>query len=78
MDGPALVALAAETNRVLRDLGDGIEWDHSYVTDDKILCVYRASSKATIQEHGKCGGFPIDAVAEIRRIINPSTATGAS
>lgn len=78
MDGPALVALAAESNRVLGDLGDGIEWDHSYVTDDKIVCVYRAASEDTVREHGRCGGFPVDSVDEIRAVINPSTGAGAS
>ena len=78
MDGPALAALAAESNRVLGGLGDGIEWDHSYVTDDRIVCIYRAESEDVIREHGRCGGFPVDSLDAVRAIINPATGAGAA
>jgi len=74
MDAAALAAIAAESNRVLRDLGPDIQWVHSYVTDDKITCVYKAASEEIIREHGRCGGFPVDAVHEVRSIIDPTTA----
>lgn len=74
MDGAALAAIAGESNRVLRDLGPEIQWVHSYVTDDKITCVYLAASEEIVREHGRCGGFPVDAVLEVRSIIDPATA----
>lgn len=74
MDGAALAAIAGESNRVLRDLGPEIQSVHSYVTDDKITCVYLAASEEIVREHGRCGGFPVDAVLEVRSIIDPATA----
>lgn len=74
MDGPALAAIAVESNKVLRDLGPDIQWVQSYVTDDKITCVYLAASEEMIREHGRCGGFPVDTVHEVRSIIDPTTA----
>lgn len=47
-------------------------------SDDKIVCIYRAASETAVRGHGRCGGFPIDSVAEVRTIINPSTGAGAS
>ena len=64
----------AKSNEVLRDLGPDIQWVHSYVTDDKIICVYQAAASRLIREHGRCGGFPVDAVHEVRAIIDPATA----
>jgi hypothetical protein len=74
MDAAALAAIATQSNKVLRDLGPDIQWVHSYVTDDKITCVYLAASEGIIREHGHCGGFPIDAVHEVRTVIDPTTA----
>jgi hypothetical protein len=76
MDSAALAAIAAKSNGVLRDLGPDIQWVESYVTDDKIVCVYLATSDDLIREHGRCGGFPVDAVTQVRAIIDPSTADG--
>ena len=47
---------------------------HSYVVDDKIFCVYHATDEDLIREHGRCGGFPVDAVRQVRAIIDPATA----
>ena len=58
MDAAGLAAIANESNKVLRDLGPDIQWVHSYVTDDKITCVYVAASEEIVREHGRCGGFP--------------------
>jgi len=59
---------------VLRQLGPDIQWVHSYVTDDKIYCVYRAPNEALIRQHAKEAGFPADSIAEIRATIDPATA----
>ena len=74
MDAAALAAIATKSNEVLRDLGPDVQWVHSYVSDDKITCIYLAASEDVIREHARCGGFPIDAVFEVRAIIDPLTA----
>jgi len=74
MDAEALAAIAGKSNDVLRDLGPGIQWVHSYVTDDKITCLYVAGDADIIREHARCGGFPVDAVHEVRVVIDPTTA----
>jgi hypothetical protein len=77
MDSAALAAIAEKSNTVLRDLGPDIQWVHSYVSDDQITCVYLASGEEIIREHGRCGGFPVDAVYEVGTVIDPSTANAA-
>ena len=74
MDAAALAAIASKSNEVLRDLGPDVQWVHSYVTNDKITCVYVAVNEEIIREHGRCGGFPVDTVEEVRAIIDPATA----
>jgi hypothetical protein len=74
MDAAALAAIAAKSNDVLRDLGPDIQWAHSYVIDDKIICVYYAANEDIVREHGCCGGFPVDSVRELRASIDPTTA----
>ena len=74
MDAEALAAIAGKSNDVLRDLGPGIQWVRSYVTDDKITCLYVAGDADIIREHARCGGFPVDAVHEVRAVIDPTTA----
>lgn len=59
---------------VLRNLGPQIQWLHSYVTADKIYCVYIAPNADLVREHAKQGGFPADRVSEVREIIDPTTA----
>lgn len=59
---------------VLRDLGPDIQWVHSYVTDDKIYCIYRAPNEDIIREHAERGGFPANAVSQVRTMIDPTTA----
>ncbi|MGY2130945.1 DUF4242 domain-containing protein [Hymenobacter sp. HD11105] len=59
---------------VLNKMGPQIQWVHSYVTSDKIYCVYNAPDEATIREHAKQGGFPANAVNEVSTIIDPVTA----
>ncbi|WP_421118614.1 DUF4242 domain-containing protein [Aquihabitans daechungensis] len=74
MDATALAAIAGQSNTVLRDLGPDVQWVQSYVVDDQIFCVYRATEAEIIREHGRCGGFPVDTVHEVRAIIDPTTA----
>jgi len=59
---------------VLKDMGPGIQWIQSYVTGNKIFCVYKAESVDLLKEHAKKGGFPINAVYEVSSIISPATA----
>ena len=59
---------------VLRDLGPQIQWVHSYVTDNKLYCIYRAPDENLIREHAERGGFPVNKVSQVRNIINPTTA----
>jgi Protein of unknown function (DUF4242) len=59
---------------VLNRMGPDIQWIHSYVTSDKIYCVYRAPNESMIREHAKEGGFPANKISEISSVIEPSTA----
>ena len=59
---------------VLRDLGPEIQWVHSYVTDDKIYCIYRAPSEDLIRRHAEQAGFPANRISEVRATIDPTTA----
>ena len=74
MDSAALTALAETSNKVLRDLGPDIQWVHSYVSDDRITCIYLSENEELIREHARCGGFPIDSVDVIHEVIDPTTA----
>ncbi|HKG23121.1 MAG TPA: DUF4242 domain-containing protein [Blastocatellia bacterium] len=69
-----LQAVAQTSCSVLQNLGPQIQWIHSYVTDDKIYCVYLAPSEDLIREHAKQGGFPANRISQIRTIIDPATA----
>ena len=69
-----LQAISATSCGVLRDLGPSIQWVHSYVTDDKIYCVYNAPDEALVRTHARQGGFPADQVSVVRRVIDPTTA----
>lgn len=59
---------------VLSNLGPQIQWLHSYVTDDKIYCLYIAPNEAMVREHAKQGGFPANRVSEVKTMIDPTTA----
>ncbi|HMG82987.1 MAG TPA: DUF4242 domain-containing protein [Ferruginibacter sp.] len=62
---------------VLKEMGPAILWDHSYVTGDKIFCVYKAQNEELIKEHGAKGGFPVTAIYQVDNVISPATATAA-
>ncbi|HLX00306.1 MAG TPA: DUF4242 domain-containing protein [Candidatus Acidoferrales bacterium] len=59
---------------VLKAMGPEIQWLHSYVTGDKVYCVYLAPDEATVREHARRGGFPANRVSAVRRMIDPTTA----
>ena len=66
---------ASQTScKVLNELGPDIEWLHSYVTGDKLYCIYNAPNEEMIREHATRGGFPVNRVSEVRGMIDPSTA----
>ncbi len=67
-------AIALKSCSVVRKLGPQLQWLESFVTDDKIYCIYIAPDEATVREHAKLGGFPADSVQVVRRMIDPTTA----
>lgn len=67
-------AAAQRSVKVLNDMGSKIQWLHSYVTGNKIYCVYLAPDEATIQEHAKRAGLPANRVSAVRRLIDPTSA----
>ena len=70
----ALQAVSQTSCSVLKDLGPQIQWVQSYVTGDKIYCVYIAPNEELIREHAERGGFPADSISEVKTIIDPTTA----
>lgn len=73
--GPADLQAASQTScNVLRIMGPDIQWVQSYVTDNKIYCIYRAENADLIREHASTAGFPANSVEEIHTIIDPTTA----
>jgi hypothetical protein len=73
LTGEELHDISAKSNKVVADLGPDIHWLHSYVTDDKLYCVYIAPDEDIIFEHARCGGFPADRVSKIGTEIGPAT-----
>ena len=69
-----LAGVAGKSVSVLRELGPDVQWVQSYVTADKIYCVYIAKSAELVREHAKRAGFPADAVHEVRAVVDPTTA----
>ena len=69
-----LKAISQTSCGVLSNMGPQIQWVHSYVTDDKIYCVYNAPNADMVLEHARQGGFPANAVNEVKGIIDPVTA----
>jgi hypothetical protein len=59
---------------VLKEIGPKIEWQHSYVTGDKVYCVYKAENKELIEDHAKKAGFPSNSISEVATKISPATA----
>ena len=74
LDADALKGASQGSCSVLRDLGPDIQWVHSYVTDDKIYCIYRSPNEDLIRKHAEMAGLPADSVARVRTVIDPTTA----
>lgn len=69
-----LKGISQKSCSVLTAMGPKIEWQHSYVTGDKVYCVYKAENMALIEEHAKTGGFPANSISEVKTMISPETA----
>ena len=69
-----LRAISQKSCVVLRDMGPQVQWVHSYVTDDKIYCVYIAPNEEAVRRHAQQGGFPANRVSRIGTVIDPTTA----
>ena len=65
--------ISQKSNKVICDLGPEIRWQQSYVTDDKLYCVYVAPDEDILFEHARCGGFPADRISRVTSVIDPST-----
>lgn len=74
MSASALQGVAEKSCSVLRNLGPQIQWLESYVTQNKIYCVYIAPNEEMVREHAGLGGFPANSVSQVLRIIDPTTA----
>ncbi|MFC7504421.1 DUF4242 domain-containing protein [Nocardioides sp. CPCC 206347] len=68
-----LHAISAKSNSVLSAMNGRAQWQQSYVTDDKVYCVYFAEDEAAVREHAECGGFPANAVSRVSAVIDPGT-----
>ena len=71
-----LQAISEKSVQVLRSLGPEIQWVTSFVTDDKLYCVYNAPNAALVAEHARCGGFPANVITQVHAVIDPVTAEG--
>ena len=69
-----LKAISQKSCGVLSQMGPHIQWVHSYVTGDKIYCLYRAPNEEMVREHARQGGFPANRVSEVKSVIDPTTA----
>ncbi len=69
-----LMAASQKSCSVLNALGPEIQWIHSYVTDDKLYCIYTAPNKALIEEHARESGFPANSISEVKALIDPTRA----
>jgi hypothetical protein len=71
-----LQAVSQKSCNVLHEMGPQIQWVQSYVTDDKLYCVYLAPDEQAVREHTRRGGFPADRISAVRSVIDPTTAEG--
>jgi len=69
-----LKSVSQKSCEVLSSLGPSVQWLHSYVTDDRIYCVYHATDESLIRRHAELGGFPANRIARVVEIIDPTTA----
>ena len=73
LDADDLKSASQTSCSVLKDLGPQIQWVHSYVTDNKIYCIYRAPNEEMIREHARQGGFPANKISEVKATIDPTS-----
>jgi len=71
-----LQGISQKSCGILNDMGPKIQWVESYVTDDKVYCVYIAPDEASVRSHAEQGGFPANRISQIRTMIDPTTAEG--
>lgn len=71
-----LQAVSQKSCNVLKNMGPQIQWVQSYVTGDKVYCVYIAPNEEMIREHASQGGFPANSISEVKSVIDPTTAEG--
>ena len=69
-----LQGISQKSCGVLQEMGPQIQWVYSYITDDKVYCVYIAANEGMVREHAQKGGFPANRISEIKRMIDPTTA----
>ncbi|MGQ0704283.1 MAG: DUF4242 domain-containing protein [Gemmatimonadales bacterium] len=74
MSPEELKAVSQRSCDVLNQLGPRIQWVHSYVTDNKVYCVYIAPNEEMVREHARIGGFPANHIASVKTLIDPTTA----
>lgn len=74
MSPQQLQAISQKSCGVLKDMGPQIQWVQSYVTDDKIYCVYIAPDEKAVREHAQRGGFPANRISQVRSMIDPTTS----
>lgn len=74
MDAATLKAISQKSCGVIRELGPDVQWIESFVTDDRIYCVYVATNADLVKKHAEMGGFPANRISEVRSVIGPTTA----
>ena len=78
LSGTELQGIAQHSCNVLKEMGPQIQWVESYVTDNKVYCVYIAPDEASVREHAEKGGFPANSISEVKTIIDPTTSEMAT
>lgn len=68
-----LQAISQTSNNVLKEMGESYTWVQSFVAGDKIYCIHIAPDEETVREHARLGGFPVNSIAEVKAVIDPST-----
>jgi hypothetical protein len=74
LSGEQLQDVAQTSNAVLRDMGTDVQWEQSYITADRVYCVYRAENEDLVREHAKAAGLPATKVSEVKTVVDPLTA----
>lgn len=77
LNAEQLQGISQKSCSVITELGPDIEWVHSYVTDNKIFCIYKAENEEILRTHAEKGGFPINSISKVSTVISPATATAS-